>query len=258
MNDLQVARFAAREGAAVVRRWFGHGAAVEYKRDVDPVTTADRESEQRIIEVLREHRPGDEILAEEQGGTALGSGRRWIVDPLDGTVNFVHGVPHVAVSVGLHHGSEPVVGVIVDVIRDEEFAATAGGGATLNGAPITVSDRNLQEALIATGFPYDRRERAATYGRVIGEVLRHVQGLRRMGTASLDLAWVAAGRYDAFWELGLAPWDVAAGLLIVREAGGMVTDREGEPSLATDSHFIASNGSFHEQWRSIIDNALPA
>ncbi|NOY55129.1 MAG: inositol monophosphatase [Actinobacteria bacterium] len=257
MNDLQLARAAASEGASAIRRLFGHLTSVDYKGKVNPVTAADRESEERIRTLVSRERPGDAFLGEEEGGDLENTERMWIVDPLDGTVNFVHGVPHVAVSVALYEGGRPLVGVVLDVFRQEVFHAMAGGGAWLNDRRLTVSPtKTLDKAIVATGFPYDRRERADEYARTLGAVLARIQGLRRMGTASLDLTWLAAGRYDAFWELDLAPWDVAAGLLLVREAGGVVTNRTGDPSTPLDAHFIASNAAMHAEWRTLIDASL--
>ncbi|NIA25261.1 MAG: inositol monophosphatase [Gammaproteobacteria bacterium] len=257
MNDLQLARAAAREGASAIRRIFGHLTSVDYKGKVNPVTAADRESEERIQTLVSCERPDDAFLGEEAGGRIESARRMWIVDPLDGTVNFVHGVPHVAVSVALYEQGQPLVGVVLDVFRQEEFHAVAGGGAWSNDRRLIVSPtKTLNTAIVATGFPYDRRERADEYARTLGAVLARIQGLRRMGTASLDLAWVAAGRYDAFWEQKLGPWDVAAGLLLVREAGGIVTNRESEPSTPHDEHFIASNASLHDEWRRLIDHSL--
>ena len=256
MNDLDLALAAAREGAAVIRRR-RPDLSVEYKGVVDPVTAADRESEDRIRALVERERPGDGILGEEAGRSLSGAARTWIVDPLDGTVNFVHGVPHVAVSIALYEGTSPVVGVVLDGFHHEEFRATSGGGAWLGDQRLSVSTTaTVGDALVATGFPYDRRDHAGEYADTLGGVLVHVQGLRRMGTASLDLAWVDAGRYDAFWELQLAPWDVAAGLLLIREAGGHVTNRNGDDSTPTDSHFIASNDLLHSEWRGIVDSAL--
>lgn len=255
MTDLELALAAASAAAEIIHDWSG-GIDLSYKGSVDPVTAVDRAAEARIMDLLRSHRPDDGILAEEHGGDRSARGRIWIVDPLDGTVNYVHGVPHVAVSIALYEGSDPLVGVIRDVFRGETFWATAGAGAWLDSAPIRVTTTPLDRSLVATGFPYDRRDRASEYAEVVGDVLAIVEGLRRMGTASLDLAWVAAGRYDRFWELKLAPWDVAAGLLIVREAGGAATDRRGRPSAPADDHFIVSNGVDHDEFRTLLDDAL--
>jgi len=255
--DLELAVRAARRGAEVVESWMGRLGGAEFKGEVDPVTAADRESEATIVEALTGARPDDAILAEEGGGDPLGSARVWIIDPLDGTVNFLHGVPHVGVSVALYESGTPRAGVVVDVFRDEVFTAAAGAGARLDSEQITVSDQqDLGAALVATGFPYDRRRRAASYTGVVTDMLGRVQGLRRMGTASLDLAWVAAGRYDAFWEFKLAPWDVAAGILLIREAGGTITDLSGRPARPGDPVVVASNGHL-ATFRDLVADATP-
>ena len=254
VDDLDLALEAARIGADVIRP--RHVRSVEYKGTVDPVTNADTEAQERIISVLAHHRPADAILAEEHPGVAGATGRWWLIDPLDGTVNFVHGIPHVAVSIALYEDGQPLVGVVIDVFHREEFSSVTGSGAWLDGRLLEVSDNAFDSSLVGTGFPYDRRERAQELGAVVGTVLAHVQGLRRMGTASLDLAWVAAGRLDGFWEIGLKPWDVAAGLILVREAGGVATNLDGAPSTPFDSHFVVSNGIAHEPLRSLLASVM--
>lgn len=252
-SDLTVALAAAEAGARVVAAAFGGAQSAEYKGRFDPVTVTDKAAEDAILATLGKERPDDAVLAEESGGAAA-PGRHWIIDPLDGTVNFVHGIPQVSVSVALYDGDEPVVGVVHDVTRDEVFAAEARHGATVNGRPMSVSETDdLGAAVVATGFPYDHDERADDLGAVVRDVLREVNGIRRFGSAALDLAWVAAGRFDAYWELGIAPWDGAAGILIVREAGGEVTDPHGVPSTPFRGLVVASNGKVHEHLRSIVE-----
>jgi len=257
MNDLAVALTAARAGAAVVEHWFRRAGDPEMKGIVDPVTRADREAEAAITAVLREHRPGDGIVAEEGTAAEARSGRRWVVDPLDGTVNFVHGVPQCAVSVALEDDDGGLVGVVLDVFRKEEFAAERGGGAHLDRSPITVSNRSrMIEALFSTGFPYDRHEQAQAYTDIVAAVVAECQGVRRTGAAALDFAWVACGRYDGHWEFGLKPWDVAAGALLVAEAGGTVTDTYGGHGRPED--VVATNGRLHEPLRRIVAAHRPA
>ncbi len=257
MHDLAVALKAAHAGAAVVRQHFGTAFDTEYKRKFDPVTTVDRGAEAAIVNVISTEKPDDGILAEEGGGAAH-EGRTWIVDPLDGTVNFVHSIPHVAVSIALWDGDEALVGVVIDVLRNEVFVAQNGSGATLDGQKITVSGTSaLSNCVVATGFPYDHDVHAEALSVVVREVLREVNGLRRFGSAALDLAWVAAGRFDAYWELGISPWDGAAGMLLVREAGGAVTDPWGTPSDPFKPLVVASNGVIHEDIRSIVNDNLP-
>ncbi len=257
MNDLEVAIEAAKAGGAIVAAGFGQGHTAEYKARFDPVTDIDRASEKAIVGAIERSRPDDTVLAEEAGGVVL-EGRQWIVDPLDGTVNFVHGIPQVSVSVALYDGTHGIVGVVYDPLRDELFVAESGRGATMNERPLAVSlTSELHKGVVATGFPYDHDVHADALSVVVREVLRRVNGIRRFGSAALDLAWVAAGRFDAYWELGIAPWDGAAGMLLVREAGGRVTDPWGEPSSPSLPLVVASNGTIHEDIRSIVAEFLP-
>jgi myo-inositol-1(or 4)-monophosphatase len=258
MDDAAIAAAAAREGAAVVRSHFGGTTAADLKGRLDPVTAADKESEAAIVAVLREARPDDGILAEEGSGFAA-TGRRWIIDPLDGTVNFIHRIPQVAVSVALYDGDRAVTGVIIDPIHDEEFAATSGEGAFLDGTRIGVSSVTEPErAVVATGFPYDHDRHAAGYAANLGAVLAAVNGVRRFGAAALDLAWVAAGRFDGYWELGVSPWDIAAGILLVREAGGRATDLTGRDAVPETRLIVTSNGPLHEPLLDLVTGSLPS
>lgn len=257
MDDLEVARRAATAGVDVVAAAFGSAISARYKAHHDPVTEVDRAAESAITAVLRKRRPKDGIQAEEGAGASL-TGRRWIVDPLDGTVNFIHGIPQLAVSVALWADDEPVVGVVVDVLRREVFAAARGKGATLDGQPITVSNtRELDAAVVATGFPYDHSKHAAAYTAGLQAMLSRVNGIRRFGSAALDLAWVAVGRFDAYWEMQVAPWDMAAGAVIVEEAGGLVGGIDGSPPTPRSGPILASNGLLHEPIRSILQPHIP-
>ena len=195
----------------------------------DPVTDADREAERAIRELLGAERPDDGVLGEEGSRQAGDSGRRWVVDPLDGTVNFLYGIPQWCVSVALEEGEAALVGVVLDPVRDELFAAERGGGARLNGEPIRVREQaQLERALVATGFSYER-ERRVEQAEVVGRLLPRVRDIRRAGSAALDLSWLAAGRLDGFYERGLKPWDWRAGGLLVEEAGGALAELPGEP-----------------------------
>ena len=256
MNDLEVALDAAHTGSDILRNWFRRIEAAEWKGDVDPVTRADKESEAAIIELLTSHFPDDGILGEEGGGHEGTSGRRWVIDPLDGTVNFLHGIPQCAVSIALEDADGTVVGVVADPFRHEVFAATRGEGTTLNGSTVRVSPiAELRRALLVTGFPYDRNTNARTYTDAVADIVTAAQGVRRMGSAALDLAWVACGRYEGYWEFRLSPWDIAAGRLLVTEAGGTVSDSQGGPATAAD--IVATNGSLHEQIRGIVERHRP-
>ena len=246
----------------MVQTGFFQPLDTEMKSAVNPVTQVDHQSEQAIKQVIATHFPDDGILAEEGGGDAWHSGRVWIVDPLDGTVNYVHRVPQVAVSVALWDDGQPLVGVIIDVARNDEYVAVAGEGASMNGDALHVSEtQTLAQSLVATGFPYDRTEHAGAYLRVVEEVMLHSQGTRRLGAAALDLAWVASGRYDAYWEhggsQGVRPWDVAAGLLLVTESGGTHTDESGKTFQLEARAHVATNGKVHEELRSIVERTMP-
>jgi myo-inositol-1(or 4)-monophosphatase len=257
-----VAVKAARAAADIVQTGFYHDLDTELKSAVDPVTQVDRDAEDAIRAVILSHFPTDEILGEEGGGQGWEDGRVWIVDPLDGTVNYVHRVPQVAVSVALWENGEPLVGVIIDVARNDEYVAIKNGGASLNGDPLVVSATpSLDVSLVVTGFPYDRREHARAYLAVVEQVMLRSMGTRRLGAAALDLAWVASGRFDAYWEHGGAhgvqPWDLAAGALLVTEAGGVFTDHVGRINRLEASAFVASNGMVHEELREIIQQTMP-
>lgn len=254
MTDLDVAVAAARAGGTILRDAFGTTVDADYKGRFDPVTEVDHVAERAIVQVVAFERPDDAIVAEEAGGDES-DGRHWLIDPLDGTVNFISGIPQISVSVALWDGAEPLVGVVFDPLRDELFTASTGAGAWLNGEVMAVTPTAaLERAIVATGFPYDHGDHAAAYAAALGGVLEQVNGIRRFGSAALDLAWVAAGRYDAYWELGLAPWDQAAGIVLVREAGGRVTDPFGTPSVPTTPMVLSSNGHLHQ---ALVDTLTP-
>ncbi|MFZ5481349.1 MAG: inositol monophosphatase family protein [Myxococcota bacterium] len=215
------------------------------KSAVDFVTEVDLASEARVREVLGARTPGVPIQGEEQGGVATGT--RWCVDPLDGTTNFVHGYPAYCVSIALIEGATPVVGVIYDPIHDELYRAWRGGGATVNGAPIAVSEMpTVADMLCVTGFPNDFREGAPTFLAYVERAIRGTHGLRRSGSAAMDLATVARGRIDFFWEFRLKPWDTSAGYVLVTEAGGVVTRLDGTAWDPDAPVILASNGRDHE------------
>ena len=215
----------------------------------DVVTEIDKGSEEMIIAAVRSSFPDDEILAEESGkGTPGNSGYRWVIDPLDGTTNYTHAFPVFCVSIGIEHLGKIVAGVIYDPNRDEMFAAELGGGATLNGAPIKVSGiGTIERSLLVTGFPYNISDNPDHTIERFVSVLMKAQAVRRMGSAAIDLAYVACGRYEGFWEVGLHPWDTAAGTLLVTEAGGTVTGFDGGPCSIYDQTIAASNGVVHKE-----------
>lgn len=256
-GDLELALQAAREAAEHLREAMGKNARVDFKGEVDPVTEVDRRLEAQIRRMLGDHRPSDVIVGEEQGGVLPARGRAWIIDPLDGTVNFIHGLPPVSVSVALWQDRSPRVGVVIEAIGGEEFTAVRGMGAWRNAQPISVSPhRRLSQALVGTGFPYDRQERAQEYAALVGAVLAKCQGIRRRGSAALDLCYVADGRFGAFWEQGLAVWDLAAGILVVEEAGGTVTGLDGGPAPLDGSLIIATNGALHQEFGQVLARAV--
>lgn len=238
----------AREAAAILMRHRGHLTAVTWKGAVDLVTIADRESETFVIGALHAAFPEDRIIGEEGGGAGPADADFvWYVDPLDGTTNFVHGLPHFAVSLGCVHRCQPVVGVIHAPALDSVWSAATGQGAQKNGHAIQVATHEtLRRALIATGFPYDRTTDAETLARRVARALTHCLDLRRLGSAALDLAQVADGTFGAYWEPRLKPWDLAAGVAIVREAGGRVTDLTGGDTMLASGDVLASNGLLHE------------
>lgn len=245
----------ARDAGHLLLEKFGRITAVTKKGDINLVTEADLASEALIIERIKSHYPKHAILAEEAGDAVVvdGSGVwKWIIDPLDGTTNYAHGYPCFAVTIALEYEGEVVVGVTFDPTRNELFAAEKGHGATLNGKSIIVSStERLSESLICTGFPYDFK-RKEDFGRHLTAFLLSSRGVRRDGSAAIDLAYVACGRFDGFWEEGLNPWDMAAGKLLIEEAGGWVTDYAGDPFNIYTPPVVASNGRIHNEMLEIL------
>ncbi len=246
----------AREAGALVLPYFQRGVRVEYKGEVDVVTEADRASEQFILKRLAEHFPDHAVTGEETGRHAGSSGYRWYVDPVDGTTNFAHGFPVFCISMGLEKNGELVLGVIYDPIRDELFCAEKGSGATLNGEKLSVSRvSRLEEALVATGFPSKKRHQNINI-HFYHQLSMHSHGVRRAGSAALDLAYVAAGRLDCFWEFNLHSWDVAAGKIIVQEAGGCVSEMTGSPHALQSPTIAASNCLLHQEMLGIFQEVF--
>jgi myo-inositol-1(or 4)-monophosphatase len=244
-SELEVALSAAGRAGEVLRAGFGAEHAITYKGEVDLVTEIDEEAERVIREILLEAFPAYGMLAEEGGALVGEEDARWIVDPLDGTTNYAHRLPIFAVSIGLERSGSVVLGVVHDPIGEETFVAEQGRGATLNGEPIKVSDTDeLIRALIATGFPYDRAEMPEAL-ELFGRFAATTRGMRRLGSAALDLCYVASGRIDGYYERGIWPWDLAAGSVIVEEAGGKLTDYRGGVLNLDGREIVASNGRLH-------------
>ncbi len=233
---------------------------VSVKQQSDFVTEVDKAAEAAIIEVLREAYPAYGILAEESGLSGGDSSEyQWIIDPLDGTTNFIHGVPQYAVSIGLAHKGVMTQAVVYDTNRNEIFTASKGGGAFVNDKRIRVAKRDkLDQALIGTGFPYRMFDHIDAYLDIFKDMARKTAGMRRPGAASLDLAWVACGRMDGFWELGLSPWDMAAGSLLITEAGGLVGDLSGEANYMQTGNIVGGNPKLFGQLLQIIAPHLNA
>jgi myo-inositol-1(or 4)-monophosphatase len=256
---------AARKAAPRLRRDFGEVEQLQVSRKgpADFVSMADKRAEQTIVEELRSARP-DWGLVLEEGGEIEGNPAkpRWIVDPLDGTTNFLHGVPHFAISIAVEDrkpsgGSEITHGLVYQPLTDEGFWAEKGRGAWLQDARLRVSARrDLADSLIGTGIPFLGRGDAVKWARIYSAVGPNVAGIRRFGSAALDLAWVAAGRMDGFWEEGLDIWDAAAGVLLVREAGGFVSDYRGSDQMFKRGEYVAANGDLHSRLHKLIAGAL--
>jgi len=245
---LELAIRLAREAGKIQRDRYETDIEIRTKSAaIDLVTEVDQACETMIVETLAEERPSDAVLAEEGGGSDHdGATWRWVIDPLDGTTNFAHGYPRFCVSIGVECEGERRVGVVYDPLLDELYCAERGGGATLNGRPIRVSrETALDQALIATGFAYDVRRSLEDNLDHFAAVVKQARAIRRDGSAALDLCYVAAGRFDGYWELKLHPWDVAAGLLIVEEAGGRTSDFRGGPAPASGREVVASNTHLH-------------
>ena len=252
-HELRVAESIARQAGRHILRERAKNMEVSLKAPNDLVTNVDRSTERLITAAIREHFPDDDILGEEYGdhqgdSPASGARRRWLIDPIDGTVNFTMGIPLYCVSIALQVDGHTVVGVIYEPNRDELFGAREGQPATLNGAPIHVSDCPMvANAVLVTGFPSGRGEEFEQALEQFINLTRTSRGVRRLGSAAIDLAYVACGRIDAFWEFGLSPWDTGAGYLIVAQAGGRVSALDGSPYMVEGRSILASNGALHAE-----------
>lgn len=251
------------EAGRMIKRAAEKPISIEYKSPVSLVTKTDKAAEKAIIDIIKKNFPGHSILAEESGtspGRDSRTGtlaRKWIIDPIDGTTNFAHRVPDYCVSIGYEEDGIVKVGGVFNPILNEWFWGERGKGASLNGKKIRVSKaKNLSESLLATGFPYDRRERAKYYLKFVEEFMLRTHGLRRLGSSAIDLCYVACGRFDGYWEFNLNAWDISAGALMVEEAGGRLSDFSGKPMSIYGNQTLATNGFIHEEMLSLIKKLL--
>ena len=259
MKEFEVLKRALTAGGAVLAAKFGH-VGYRLKGRANLLTEADLASQEKVISVISRAFPADGFMAEESPVKETPNGRLWIIDPLDGTTNYAHGFPASAVSIGFSEKGIIKAGGVYDPFRRELFLARKGRGAFLNGRRLAVSKvPSLSKALLVTGFPYDRAERVEFYCGFFAEFMKLSHDVRRMGSASLDLCWLAAGRTDGYWEFGLKPWDVAAGGLIAREAGGRVTDFSGKPwkvNAAMGAQTLVTNGRLHPSMLKLIKRRM--
>jgi myo-inositol-1(or 4)-monophosphatase len=229
--------------------------AISHKMEFDFVTQVDHMSENAIIKFIKSRHSDHEILAEESGGVRHHDGYLWIIDPLDGTKNYIHSIPIFTVSIALMHQGEIITAVVNDPSRDELFRAERGKGAFLNDKPITVSEnKDMAQCLLATGFPFKNKHQTDLYLQAFAALFDQISDMRRTGSAALDLSYIACGRLDGFWEMILNPWDIAAGALLIEEAGGQLTDIWGEDDYLYNGHLIASNGHIQQQIVATLQN----
>lgn len=246
----------AKKGAQVLLKHFNNIKKIEYKGRIDPVTIADKNAQKAIIDNIKKYFPSHNIIAEEKDENLLQNDNDyyWIIDPLDGTVNYVHGIANFAISIGLKYKNEIIVGVIYVPVLKEMFVAQKGKGAFLNNKKIKVSEiKDMVRALPATGIPYYVKENPNRVIKNFKNIMFETQGLRRFGAASIDLAYVACGRFDFFWEEGLNPWDVAAGICIIKESGGKITDFYGKNNYLFGKTIVASNKLLHNDIIKILN-----
>jgi myo-inositol-1(or 4)-monophosphatase len=256
---LQIAEDIARQAGAVLMEGYGNVRHVQQKGVIDLVTEFDKRSEEVIISSIQQEFPDHAILAEESGRNTTISEYQWVIDPLDGTTNFAHGIPIFSVSIGLWRNNSPVVAVVYDPFRNEMFSAEFGHGATLNNHPIHVSSQtDLGQAVVSTGFPYDLRTNPRNNLDQFVQFQLRTQAVRHLGSAALDCSWTAMGRLDGYWEFGVKPWDIGAGVLIVREAGGRVTSVDGEEDFVSNETILVSNRFVHDQMLRVLSQGSAA
>lgn len=257
MTDLkEVLLEAIKESGAIIQQYFQGHFTVESKEGINNlVTEVDKLSEEKIIGIIKKYCPGHSIISEESGEEKQDSEYQWIIDPIDGTVNFAHGIPICCVSIGLKKGDDLIYGSVYNPMMNELFFAEKGKGSTLNGTPISVSKKSdFRKACLVTGFPYKWPDMAEHPIKVFERFVLEGLPVRRLGSAAIDLCWVACGRFDGFWEYNLSSWDVAAGYLIVEEAGGRITNFDGDRYSVFDKQTLATNGLIHEEMLGLIKN----
>lgn len=258
-DHLQFTESIARKAGDILRGGYGNVRHIQQKGEIDLVTEFDKRSEEVIISAIQREFPEHGILAEESGRNETISEYQWVIDPLDGTTNFAHGIPIFSVTMALFQYSSPILGVTFDPLRDEMFSAEAGRGAMLNHHPIHVSsETNLERAVISTGFPYDLRTNPQNNFAQFVQFQRRTTAVRHLASAALDCAWTAMGRLDGYWEFGVQPWDIGAGVLLVREAGGRVTSIDREDNFLSQASILVSNGLLHEQMYRVLREGDPA
>ena len=239
---------AARLSGDILKKNFGKRKEISYKGRINPVTNIDLQSEKAIINTISSNYPDHDIITEESDIELSGSSYRWIIDPIDGTVNYTHDYPFFAVSVALEIGGSVELGVVYNPVMEEFFCARKGEGAFYNNVTISVSEIDtLEKSLLATGFPYDINEKEYNNLPHFNHMIKQAQAIRRDGSAALNLCYCAMGRFDGYWETSIAPWDIAAGTLITTEAGGVVSNLKGDPLSIYDNELVSSNGKIHEQ-----------
>jgi myo-inositol-1(or 4)-monophosphatase len=256
---LHIAVEAAKEAGRYLKYSVGKVKSIEMKQGEERnlVSEIDKTSEAKIISIIKRHYPNHAILAEESGASSPSADYKWVIDPLDGTTNFLHGLPIFCVTIAIEYKAEIVAGVVYDPNLEELFTAEKGSGAYCNGKRMRVTQTSdLMSSLLVTGFPYDIAQNPDNAVGHFVNFLMEGQGLRRLGSAALDLSYIAAGRFDGFWEVNLNPWDMAAGVLFVHEAGGKVTDFSGVPSSIYNKQVLATNGSIHDAMLQVLKKGM--
>jgi len=257
---IEIAKKAALAAGKILKEHYGKlsPSSIRQKAVNDFISYVDEQSEEKIISIIKKAYPGHSFLAEESGLQKSDENYQWIIDPLDGTTNYIHQIPVFAVSIALKMKGELLLGVIYNPVSDEMFWAEKGQGAYLNDKSIRVTDKgDMSQCLIATGFPFKAKHLLPLYLDAFAAIFYTSRGMRRLGAAAIDLAYVAAGRFDGFWEIGLSPWDVAAGAVIVREAGGQVSDFWNKPYFLHNNYIVASNGRIHKNLLEQVQKPFP-